>query len=131
MSYTLNHGEHLAQKAAELGARVVIPEPDELQIDLDSPMDQYVMEALLPILVENGFPIQVVKITKSMGSGKHAYLRADRPLDTVERLLLQACLGSDRKRELLGYLHHMKPDGEKTYPTCFFEKKLTTQEAGF
>lgn len=122
-AYTLNRSEHLREKAKALGMEVVLPEADELQIDLDSPMDQYVMEALLPILRENGFPVKVVTITKSSGGGKHATLRAPRELSTVERLLLQACLGSDRKRELLGFVHHINPEGEHNgYPTCFFEK---------
>lgn len=92
--------------AEELGLYVVEPKVNELQIDLDSPQDQYVMEALIALFGERGFSIRVQKVEHSRHGNKHATLLVnhERGITTMERIALQAILGSDRKREALGFL---------------------------
>lgn len=112
--------EKLYEQARAEGLEVALPGPRDIFVDLDQAQDQYVMEALLPILAQNGFPVTVKKITRSRSGNKHAYLEALEDLDDLTRLLLQACLGSDRKRELLGFLRaHLGKDSG--YATAFFE----------
>lgn len=67
--------------------------------------------------------IQVVsnKPSRSGAPGKrHITLALNRKLTSVERILFQALLGSDRKRELLSYIRVLNSDPE---PTLFFERK--------
>mgnify|MGYP001560624996 CR=1 FL=1 len=104
--------------AAEAGLSCIEPEERDIFVDLDSQQDEYVMAAILALLKENGYFIDVVKITRSQHGNKHAYLRGPVPLSDTERLFLQAILGSDRKREALGLIRSI--NGFKPV-TVFFE----------
>ena len=59
-------------------------------------------------LKEAGSPIQIVDRiqTRSHGGGAHIYLRMNVDLPRIERITLQACLGSDPVREMLSLLRH-------------------------
>lgn len=116
------HVEHVKEKAQALGLDIIEPKPYEVFLDLDSPQDQYVMEALLPILREHGLGLTLQEIRRSRNYNKHAVLVTDgyRALEPMERLLLQACLGSDRKREILSYVALKKG---VQYHTVLFGKK--------
>lgn len=106
--------------AEALGLKVVLPKPDELMIDLDDPFDEKWMNKMISVAKSNGFVIKVDKITKSRGSGSHVYLTLPNDLTDLERICWQACLGSDRKRELLSLFRHLTTS---QIPTLFFEKK--------
>jgi hypothetical protein len=110
------------QDARDLGMNVVVPEPNQVFIDLDCIHDQMVMEALLPIFNVNGFPLVIQKTTRSKNGGKHVYLAAPIDITPLQRVALQAILGSDRKREALGFLRVLSGDME----SAFFEKKDST-----
>lgn len=109
------------KKAEELGLVVVLPNVRDIFLDLDQAQDQYVMEALLPLLEKAGFPLILKKVTRSLNGNKHVYLESPADLTPETQLLLQACLGSDRKREILGYL--ALKTGVGCY-SAFFEKPL-------
>mgnify|MGYP001616205424 FL=1 len=102
---------------------IVLPDDDDLFVALDSAQDVYVMEALLPLFKDQGYPITRVKTTRSKSGNKHAYLKAPGRLTELERLCLQAILGSDRKREALGFLRVIRGEAPVT---VFFERKEST-----
>jgi hypothetical protein len=68
-------------------------------------------------------------ILASRNGNKHAVVRLSEPMPLIERLLLQACLGSDRKRELLSYVGMLRGQPR---PSLLFRPKvfgeLTTSE---
>ena len=109
--------------AAKDNYDIILPADDDIFVDLGSAQDVYVMEAILALFKDQGYPIIHTKTTRSKSGNKHAYLKAPGPLTELERLLLQAILGSNREREALGFLRVIR--GESPV-TVFFEKKEST-----
>ena len=66
------------------------------------------------------------KVTESRHGlpGRHIVVTLDHDITETERLLLQACLGSDCVRELLGYVQMKNGDA---HPTLFLESKADTK----
>lgn len=95
------------------------PEDDELFLDIDSNADADWLAQMLEVLHGNCVPFEVEKTTTSKSGNMHVYIKMDRKLTPVERVALQACLGSDRHRELLSMLRIWYTDRA---PTVFFEK---------
>lgn len=95
-----------ANKDCPAGYHVVTPQPDELQIDIDSDETYAAYVELLSML--QAFGREVVLITdvpsKSGLPRRHVTLRYPRNLSELERVAMQACLGSDPKREMFGLL---------------------------
>lgn len=120
------YNQEQIEQARAAGLDVIEPGPDEIFVDLDSQQDQYVMEALLPLFSQNGLAIEVVKVSRSRNGNKHAYLKAGRSLTDLERVALQAILGSDRKREAMGFLRILNGIAPVT---LFFEKPAVTVQA--
>lgn len=107
--------------AAENKLSIVVPADNELQLDIDSPkienLNRY--EQVLEIL--NQFnKIKSSKNTKSKSGNLHVTLTLDHAVSAVERVLLQACLGSDPIREILTYKNIL--DGSDR-PQFLFEKE--------
>lgn len=100
--------------AQRLGLEMVLPRPRELFVDLDSQADTTHYDEMMALLADlAGKDIAETKLTESAGGNRHAYLLAHRFLSefandsreqAILRIALQACLGSDRKRELLSLL---------------------------
>lgn len=92
--------------AHQRGLDVVLPGPQEVLLDIDNDASRAWMNAMLNLLGRNGVSARVTKTTVSPGGNTHAYVTLDRttPLTDIERLCLQACMGSDRTRELLSLL---------------------------
>lgn len=107
--------------------RVVLPGPREVFVDLDTAADLDIMDWGVRLLNREGYPCAVTDIhaSKSGMPHRHATVTFERDLSPVERIGLQACLGSDRKREILSLLRVWS--GTKRPPTCFFEP-ITTPE---
>jgi hypothetical protein len=79
------------------------------------------MERAMAVLASNNYELDVVRDEPSRTEGhRHVVLRADHPLDIYERIALQACLGSDLKRELLALLRVWQGI---TPITVFFEEE--------
>ena len=101
---------------------IVEPESNELFIDIDSESDVGVMSEMVRILRFNGVVVSVERVTPSRTEGHyHAVVKLDRDVSAVERIAFQACLGSDRKRELLSLLRVVLELDRP--PTVFFEPK--------
>lgn len=112
-------------QAANLNLDIVVPDPNQLQIDIDSLAQEKEFDSLFETFfnnVEGSLQVISNKPSRSGKPGKrHITLTLNRKVTSVERILFQALLGSDRKRELLSYVRVLNGDPE---PTLFFEKKV-------
>lgn len=120
VSFTL---ERAIELAAEKNCRVRYPAPNELFLDIDNDDDFEHFEAALAILrthIEvDGFDVTV---SRSGVPNRHIVVRLVRPVaNDMERVLLQAVLGSDRVHEMLSLIAMKK--GTMTHPTLLFEPK--------
>lgn len=100
--------------------RVVIePDPDELFLDFDGG-EEGAFEECVRLLRANNESVEIVRDTPSRTPGhRHVVLRLHRELSVMERIALQACLGSDSRRELLAILRVWN----RVHPvTVFFEE---------
>lgn len=118
--------EELEEYAQKKGLVVRYPAPNELFIDIDSWEQLYMHNQLFSIL-EDIEPGAATRLSPSP-SGKpgrfHVVVTLPRDVkDETERLMLQAFLGSDAKRELLGYMHLLDGADPKRC-NCLFEKPL-------
>ena len=113
------------KKAEAAGYDVLLPADDELFIDLDNTVDASLFDSYITILQHFYEAVQVRRTPSPSGDiGKeHVVIKMGININPEQRILLQACLGSDRKRELLGWIMH-DSFKEKT-PTLFFEKEST------
>ena len=112
----------LAIKEAEKkNLDVVYPNPDQLQIDIDT---EHAFQVYLHVkqILDNHYGIKKEEIhfSRSGAPKRHITVTLYQDVDPMERIALQACLGSDRIRELLGVV--MLKGGDKT-PTLFLEAK--------
>jgi hypothetical protein len=96
---------------------VEVAGPNVLQLDLDSwDAVKFFMEQL-PLARAKGLPIGAAEIRRSRNSqikgSRHARVHLTQDVPLLERILMQALLGSDPKRELLCYhraLHGVEPN---------------------
>lgn len=117
--------EHAKENAATLGLEIKLPKPNELFIDIDHEKDYEVFKTQLALLIRQE-PVTIVsnRPSKSGLPKRHIVIALFRPVESeLERLVLQAALGSDRKRELLSWVR--VKSGESEHPTLFFEKPGT------
>ncbi|MCA9560694.1 MAG: hypothetical protein KC583_19235 [Myxococcales bacterium] len=115
--------------ASRLGLDVVIPTEHELFVDIDDESDLLVLDSQIETLNRNlagqwvdpgAKPAAIrTRTTRSRGGNCHAVVLMPFAVTPLERVLLQAALGSDRRRELLSYLR-IKFATDRP-PTLFFE----------
>ncbi len=109
--------ENTFKAAGDQGLSVRIPAIDELYLDIDTrgDYDHFIKTiALLP-----GVKGWTKAPSKSGYPKMHIIVTMELWVTNEERILLQACLGSDRKHELLSFLA-MKQGNP--HPSVFFEK---------
>jgi len=104
--------------ATEKGLVVKIPEPNQLFLDIDTRSDFEHFQKTIPNLP--GVKGWVRSESKSGYPKCHVVVTLHKIVSAEERILLQACLGSDRLHELLCYL--AKCQGNP-HPSVFFEKR--------
>lgn len=105
--------------AAERGKVCVYPKANELQLDIDSYEDLAVLQAQLPILAQVVTIISNV-VTPSTREGHfHVTVTLEGVVSPGDRILYQALIGSDRKRELLSLIALRRGSPN---PTVLFEK---------
>jgi hypothetical protein len=110
----------MQETAAARGLRVVIPEPNQLFLDIDDSESFLVFVANIGILGDLA-ESQSIKPSPSGKAGRfHITVTLSRPVkDAFERIALQALLGSDRKHETLSWRAAL---AGMPNPTVFFEK---------
>ena len=108
--------------AAESGQCVVVPGPREAFLDIDNDADHAWMLAGVKILSERS-PIVVTRNAPSKRGlpHRHVTLAFDHDIGPIERIALQAALGSDRKREVLSILRVWSNASSAIPATVFFE----------
>ena len=104
------------------GYTVRFPEPNEVFIDLDSHDAHTNFYACLRN-VQQLFKCRITyeRASKSGISHSHIIVTFERELTPLERILLQALLGSDQMRELLALRDIW--EGREKYASIFFEKE--------
>lgn len=111
-----------SRKAALENKIVVYPQPNQLQVDIDSDAHWDTFNAQIRILLQR-VKVGKIEMVPSVNTGHwHVTITLDE-LEFREdllavRLLLQACLGSDLKRELLSWFRIETGDPN---PTLFIE----------
>lgn len=106
--------------AAIRGQQVIHPAPNELFLDIDSyEALSFMNEQLLGTLGDDTtLNLEVVsRMPSRSGEGHwHVVLRSrTRTFTPAERIALQACLGSDLKRELYSLVRHLKGEEGTTF----------------
>jgi hypothetical protein len=116
-------------KAKALGLDIYEPKPNEVLLDFDEPTDddeihyRTTLEMINDALSSPFVPylVEAKRTVSKSGKGAHVYLTCSRELSNLERVLLQAVLGSDLKREALGFMRITL--GSNRPPGVMFEVK--------
>lgn len=110
------------ESAAKVGMLVRSPRPNELFLDIDDDDAWEAFGTMLAVINQN-YPAGWTYTCTPSKSGlpkRHVVVTMHRPINSeLERVLLQAILGSDRKRETLSFIAIDKDINPK--PTLFFE----------
>ena len=107
-------------QAEKNGLKVVVPGDNEIQVDIDSHEIPDEFHDRLELAEDLGLVDRFSdRGSRSKSGNWHVTIRASRKLTAVERILLQALLGSDWKREMLSY--HRSLHGNTT-PSVLFEQ---------
>jgi len=121
--------EDAVEKAERLGLALVIPKPDEVFVDIDSPEDLGDFAKRFKIL-KKLYPDVEQRVSPSQTAGHYhiiVTISELAPIGDHERIAIQAALGSDPFRELLAIFHGR---AGYQYTSVFFEKKAKTDAAG-
>jgi hypothetical protein len=121
-SYPLDNGLQAAKAA---GLTIVTPEPNQLLIDIDEESASIQYNQMIGMFC-SFFDVVDIKDNPSKSGAKHRHitLTLGHPISNVERVLLQAILGSDPKRELLSYVRLLRGIEPAT---LFFEQPAPGQ----
>lgn len=114
--------ERAFQQAEDENLVVVTPAKNQLFVDIDGPLQYATYERNRPVL-EEFYEVTGSSENPSKSGDEfrcHITISLAEDIDDRERLLLQAFLGSDLKREFLG-LQRVKI--QDPVPTLFLEKK--------
>jgi hypothetical protein len=123
------NGNPNSQRAVDLAARegldVKYPAANELFIDIDNEHSYMMYQKQMDIMRKYvGASSDLVTPSRHGLPGRHIVVTLQRDITEVERIALQACLGSDRVRELLGFIQNHNND---PHPTLFLEAKEPAQ----
>lgn len=92
------------QKAREQGFEIVEGKPDKLLIDLDSWEDKLKFDSMFNMFSKH-YNIEGIKRWPSKsGKGEHVVIKTANRFNSLERIALQAILGSDIKREMFNFV---------------------------
>jgi hypothetical protein len=114
-----DESDNVKEKAKALGLDIITPGEYEVQIDIDTPADIKHLRTGLKILKDKNEGYKFTRLTTSKSGNKHVYITFDRAWSPIERIVVQACLGSDRKRELLSMMRVFNKSNNA--PTVLFE----------
>lgn len=100
--------QELEEIAAEKGLTAVTPLPDEIMLDLDD--GATINLKVLKALEDNNWYVVSQLETISQHGNLHVYLKMNKELSTLERIAVQACLGSDPVKEVLSFIRSENHD---------------------
>lgn len=99
------------EQAREQGMTVVKGSDTRILLDLDDGEDEEFYATMLPVICEH-IKLEEEKRWRSKNGGLHVQLLSPRPLNVRSRLLIQACLGSDRVKEFLSLVRVWKKESD-------------------
>ena len=112
------------KKAVDAGLKVVYGDEQTLQLDIDSlPELEFARKMLKDMRGIVKWSSVICTVSKS--GNWHLYVHLKKPSARPWRILMQACLGSDRKRELLNQTY---ADHGSAGECFFFEKEGVKRE---
>lgn len=115
------NSDRAVQEANDNNLAVVYPTSNEIQLDLDTETAYETYQTVLPIVSKHYGIVDIRENASRSGLPKrHVTVTVDKTLTNFERIALQACLGSDRIREILSVIQERNGD---PHPTLFLEKK--------
>jgi hypothetical protein len=112
--------EHAFKEAKAHDLTVVLPESNQLLLDIDTPEDEAVFNKNLPKFQDHVCEVSGYEKRTSRNGNVHIYVTLARDVTNEERITFQSFLGSDQTRELLSYIREINGD---PHPTLFIEKK--------
>jgi hypothetical protein len=98
----------------------VVCRQDQLFIDLDSPEAHNIFHEQWPLFLEH-WPKSTYLMTVSKSGNQHVIVKLGFNVTDAWRVAVQACLGSDLKRELL---HLVSFEKQELNPIILFERKV-------
>lgn len=121
MSEGVETHEECLQSAKKKGLGVRYPAPNELFVDLDTQaaIDTFERAAAILARSEKGMRWERHPSPSREPGHAHVVVTLQRKVGAKERILLQACLGSDPLRELLSL---QRFEAGNPHPTLFFER---------
>ena len=103
------------------GLEVRAPKDNQLFIDIDDPQGMTDFDKNFGLVdAAIGIESHTFTYSRNKPEGRHVVVNLKGKVSPIERCLLQAILGSDRRREGHSYCRIVEGDKE---PTLFFEKK--------
>lgn len=119
--------EELEKMAEEFGCILIQPAENQLTLDLDSEED---VEKLNDRLALCPYSVSLVETWRSKSGNTHALLKLYnyRRFSTLEKIQMQALLGSDRERELINITRYLRGDDENTLRVLFQPKKVSPRK---
>ena len=115
-----NFNEHPEAYAKKHGLVICPPYPNELQVDIDARMLPPQFDECLQIIAQFNKVVNVSYTTSKSGN-LHVYVELEKNVSDHARIALQACLGSDPKREALTFYNTTM--AENKMPQFLFELK--------
>jgi hypothetical protein len=127
------NSERAIEQAQNENLDVKFPKANELFIDLDNDISfalfkkqMDILKKYVGILQQHKYPWDYAVTASRHGlPGRHIVVVLKSDVTEVERVALQAAMGSDRVRELLGYVQAKNND---PHPTLFLENKPLEQK---
>lgn len=90
--------------AKATGQEIVEPKPNQLLIDIDTEEQAVRFKAGIDMLMQLGIKCSYSVVDSKTAGHKHVTVELDINLTDHERVILQACLGSDPRRELYSFM---------------------------
>ena len=115
------HSDIAYAEAKKEGNVVVLPEENQLLLDIDSPEAAVLYDKNKPRFHTHFAHIVKEERKVSRGGNTHIYVTLDRNIDKYERVLYQLFLGSDPTREMLS---QVRVENNDPHPTLFIEKSV-------
>lgn len=126
--YNAIANEHAVKRAKQQDCTIEYAHDLVLQLDLDGDDAFRTFQKQFALLHQLGmFPdvVEAYTVRWSRNGNRHVTINLLEELGVVKRLLLQALLGSDIKREMLGYARVLQGD---EHPICLFRPNKSIAE---
>jgi hypothetical protein len=125
------NSKNAEDRAVRENLNIKFPKSTQLFIDIDNEHSYMMFQKQMDIMRKYvGATGEKTTTSRNGLPGRHIVVTLGRDVTEIERIALQACLGSDRVRELLGFVQWQNND---PHPTLFLEapepaQKLLTGE---